>query len=265
MTKEDLSVIYYTSNFLETENPVFLANTKKQLVKAIGDLPLIVVSLTPVAKESFEGYEGYYRNIVAGRDFEPYRPGRHHLNIYYQIMIGARNATTRYVAMAEDDILYSYDHFHSREIPIMFQKHGDIFLFDMNKVSLFTWTKPPMFSFRSKRRVVNQLIAPTLMLYDAMMERFGRLEYLLKHGKSEEWILHYWGDPGRYESTLGVKVRKSEEYYSNTPSIVFTHPKAYGYLNHGTRKKLGDIRIIELADWGRAERILKLWGDKPLT
>jgi len=70
----------------------------------------------------------------------------------------------------------------------------------------------------------------------------------------------YWGDPGRYEDLLGVTVRESYEFYSWTPSVVFTHENAYGYqFNHGKRKKIGDIRIIELADWGRAEDILKLY------
>ena len=257
--ENNITVIYYTSNFLETENPVFLANTKKQLVKAIGNLPLIVVSFKPV--ERFEGYTGEYLNLVAGRDFKPIREGRHHLNIYYQIMIGAKYAKTKYVAMAEDDILYSYDHFHSAEISREFGKNNNIFLYDMNKVSLFTWTKPSMFSFRSKRRVVNQLISPTNLLYEAMLERFDKLEELLAGGMKEERILHYWGDPGRYENSLGVTVRDSVEFYSNSPSIVFTHPKAYGYLNHGKRKKLGDIKIIELYGWGRAEDILKLWGE----
>lgn len=263
ITKDNLTVVYYTANYLDTENPVFLGNTKKQLVKAIGDLPLIVVSFKPV--ERFDGYTGEYTNLVAGRDFIPHKEGRHHLNIYQQIMIGSQHAKTKYVAMAEDDILYSYDHFHSPEIENSFNKFGDIFLYDMNKVSLFTWTNPPMFSFRSKRRVVNQLVAPAKMLAEAMDERFKRLEYLLSHGRNEEWVLHYWGDPGRYENTLGVTVRPMEEYYSNSPSIVFTHPKAYGFeFNHGTHKKLGDIRIIELADWGRASEVLQLWGNQPL-
>lgn len=262
MTKDQLSVVYYTSNFLETENPFFLENTKKQLVGAIGDLPLIVVSHKPVSKDFFTGYEGKYKNLVAGVDYTLWQPGRHHLNIYKQLMVGAMASETKYVAMAEDDILYSYDHFHSPEIDNWFSTGQDIFLYDMNKVSLFTWTKPPMFSFRSKRRVVNQLICPAQMLSDYMNERFERVRFLLESGKSLERILKIFGDPGRYDNQLGVRERRSEEYYCDTPSIVFTHPKAYGFLNHGRRKKLGDIKIIELFDWGRAEDILKLWGDQ---
>lgn len=256
----ELTIIYYTSNHLEETNPFFLKNTTKQLVKAIGNHPLIAVSLKPVPKEFFEGYTGEYKNLVAGKDFTPYHEGRHHLNIYQQLMIGAEHAKTRYIATAEDDILYSHSHFHSEQIDRELAGDKDVFLYDMNKVSLFTWTNPPMYSFRSKRNVVNQLIAPSKMLSEAMRERFARLEELKAQGRPEESIIKYWGDPGRYESLLGVSHRSMAQFYSQSPSIVFTHPKAYGYLNHGKRKRHGDIKIIELYEWGTAEDILKLWG-----
>ena len=81
-----------------------------------------------------------------------------------------------------------------------------------------------------------------------------------KEGWSEERVIKYWGDPGRYEGILGVTVRKSIEFYSQVPSIVFSHPEAFGYLNLGKKKRVGDIRIIELEDWGRAEDVLKLYN-----
>lgn len=248
---KDLTIVYYTSNYLDEHNPYFLENTKRQLVKAIGDLPLIVVSQKPV--EAFVGHCGDFTNLVVG-DI-----GRSHLNIYRQIMWGAEKANTKYVAMAEDDIFYSESHFHSRQIETEFNAQGDVFLYDMNKVSLFTWTKPPMFSFRSKRKVVNQLIAPRDMLVEAMHERFDRVDELKHQGKTEEQIIKYFGDPGRYEKLLGVTERKSFEFYSQSPSIVLSHEHAFGYLTQGNRKRIGDIRIVELADWGRAEDMIKLY------
>jgi len=238
-TPLDISVIYYTSNNLEKENPVFVENTKHYLLKAIGEHPLISVSHKPM---------DFGQNICVG-DI-----GRSHFNIYYQILEGCKAAKTAYVAMAEDDILYSYAHFHTL-VP-----KKDRFLYDMAKLSIFTWTKPPMFSFRTKRMVVNQLIAPRQMLIDAMEERFARKEQLLKEGWDVKNIESKWGDPGRYENLLGITIRKRQDEYLGTPSIVFTHPKAFGYeFNHGNRKRLGDIRIIEEANWGRAEDILQLY------
>jgi hypothetical protein len=242
ITNDDLTIIYYTSNWLDTHNPYFLENTKKQLLKAIGDLPLISVSQKPIA---------FGQNVCVG-DI-----GRSHLNLYGQILTGCKAAKTKYVAMAEDDILYSYEHFHT------YVPEKDRFAYNMNKWSLFTWTKPPLFSFRTNRKVVNSLIAKRDMLVAAMEERFAKFDKLIKEGQKEEDIIHFWGDPGRYEKHLGVIVRETEEFYSTVPNIVFSHPEAFGYLSRGTRKKLGDIKAIEIPYWGRASDVLKLY-DKNL-
>lgn len=256
----DITVVYYTSNYLDEKNPYFLDNTKKALLKAAGDLPWVVVSQKAT---TFPDRQKSIKQVFMG-DI-----GRSHLNIYRQILEGCKAAETKYVAMAEDDILYSYGHFHSNQIDKEFGRHGDVFLYDMNKVSLFTWTKPAMFSFRTKRRVVNQLIAPRQMLIDALEERFRRFDLLMKINKREhpeiedheQRLIKYWGDPGRYEDILGVIVRPVVEFYCSQPSVVFSHEYAFGYeFNQGKKKRLGDIRIIELYDWGRAEDVLKLYG-----
>lgn len=244
---EDLSIVYYTCNYLEEKNPYFLANTRKYLEKAIEGAPLIVVSHKPVK------WDRMTENIVMG-DI-----GRSHLNIYRQILVGAKAAKTKWVALAEDDILYSNSHFNFQLFCKPEFMDGKYFIYDQNRISLFTWSKPPIFSMRFKRVVVNSLIAPRDMLVEAMEERFKRYEEI--HGKWEErMILKFWGDPGRYEGNLGVTVRPVYEYYAWIPSIVFSHEYAYGYeFNQGKRKKLGDLRIVELADWGRAEEVLKLY------
>lgn len=242
--RTDTTIIYYTANYLDRKNPYFLRNTKRQLLNAAGDLPIVSVSQEPV---------DIGENVVVGPI------GRSHLNIYRQILEGCKHASTYWVAMAEDDILYSYEHFHFAPYVKEEILTQDILLYDMAKVSLFTWTKPPMFSFRTNRRVVNQLIAPRELLTELLEERFSRLEHL-KQTMPEEKIIKYWGDPGRYEDLLGVTVRKTHEFYSWVPSVVFTHEYAYGYeSNHGKKKRLGDIRILELADWGKASDILKLY------
>lgn len=244
--KRDLTVVYYTCNYLDEKNPYFLQNTRKQLLKAIDDLPVVIVSHKPTM------FGNNSTNVCMG-DI-----GRSHLNLYRQILEGCKAAKTKWVAMAEDDVLYSQQHFN----PQYYVKHeffeDDYFLYDMNKVSLFTWGRP-VFSFRFNRLVVNQLIAKRQMLIDALEERFARLEVLRKVMPVEK-IIKYWGDPGRYEGILKVTIRPTKQYSGWIPSIVFSHNYAYGYeFNQGKRKKLGDLRITELADWGKAEDILKLY------
>ncbi len=234
----DLTIVYYTSNYLDDHNPYFLENTKKQLFKAAGDLPIISVSQKPI---------NFGQNICVGNI------GRSHLNLYWQILRGSQAAKTKYVAMAEDDILYSSEHFHT------YRPEKDRFAYNMGRWSIYTWTHPPVFSFKANRMVVNSLIAKRDMLVAAMEERFARARELIAQGKKEEDINHHWGDPGRYEKLLGVTVRETEEFWSSVPNIVFTHPDAIGYGVLGSRKKLGDLRAYEIPFWGRAEDILRLW------
>jgi hypothetical protein len=255
----DLTIIYYTSNWLDEHNPYFLENTKKQLLKAADGLPIVIVSQKPMGNWLSKWDVLQYKKGDPVTVLNMGNIGRSHLNIYRQILEGCKLAKTKYVAMAEDDILYSESHFHSGQIAKEFESHGDVMLYDMNKVSLFTWTDPPMFSFRSKRKVVNQLIAPREMLVKALEERFARLEELYKQGWTEEKAIKFWGDLGRYEEILGVTPQPTVEFYSQVPSIVFSHPEAFGYLNQGKKKRLGDIRIIELYDWGTASDILALY------
>src|SRR5882724_3202975 len=209
---QNLTVIYYTSNFLDEANPYFLANTRRQLLIAAHDLPIIVVSQKPIPKEVFlkgflddETMVDHYTNICVGEI------GRGHLNIYKQILVGVKAANTPYVAMAEDDILYSFDHFHT------YRPKHDRFAYGMSKWSLFTWTKPPLFSFRNRRMVVNSLIAKRDMLLAALTERFQ------KYPDESKIDLSKWGDPGRYEQILGVTVHEREEFWPITPNIVFSH------------------------------------------
>jgi hypothetical protein len=250
---EDLTIVYYTCNYLEEKNPYFLKNCWDQLMKAKKDLPVVAVSQKPMDPQ-FYGVHPEITNLNLG-DI-----GRSHLNIYWQILQGCKAAKTTWVAMAEDDILYSEQHFNPQYFVDLRIMATDTFLYDMNKVSLFTWDrKHPIFSFRSKRKVVNQLIAKRQMLIDAMEERFAKLPDLRKIWE-ERRILKYWGDPGRYESSLGVSPRETYEFFSWVPSIVFSHEYAYGYeFNQGKRKKNGDLRIVELDDWGKASDILNLY------
>lgn len=240
----DLTIIYYTSNYLDETNPYFLENTRKQLAEAARGLPILSVSQKPIVNWSEGKPLPNHRNLCIGEI------GLSHLNIYRQILIGCKEAKTQYVAMAEDDILYSWEHFNSpRHYP-----HGDYFQYDMNKLSIFTWTKPPLFTFRHNRMVVNQLIAPRQYLIDALQERFD------KYPDEKKVDLRIWGDPGRYENQLGVTIRATHTFMCTCPSIVFSHEHAYGYrFNQGKRKRLGDLRILEVPYWGRPEDVLKLF------
>lgn len=240
----DITIVYYTSNHLEKTNPYFLRKTQEQLVDAAGDIPIVIIA---------QKHTKFGPNSVCTISK---CKGRSHLNIYRQILEGCKKATTEYVAMAEDDILYSYEHFHSE------RPKGDVFLYDMNKVSLFTWIYPPLFSFRHDRMVVNQLIAPRKMLIEALEERFERVKYLVEQAdQKEEKVIRLFGDPGRYERQLGVTERRTDTFMCTKPSIVYSHQEAFGWLNQGKKKRLGDLRILELQGWPKPDILISYFND----
>lgn len=243
--KNDLTIIYYTSNWLEDHNPGFLKYTFTYLMSAADGIPIIAVSQRPVWNTL---PDQPLKNIVIG-DI-----GRSHLNIYRQLLIGAIEAKTPFVATAEDDILYSHSHFRTHRPP----PHR--FAYDLNRWGINTWVKPPLFGYRA-RPVVNQLIAPTSLLIDSLEERFNKF----KGVPDEDVPISFWGDPGRYEKQLGVTVREFECYAAPEPSIVFSHEEAFGFLNHGVRKSVGEFPRTELPGWGTSEQIMALWKQPELV
>jgi len=224
----DLTVIYYTANYISAH---FFANTMKALLRAIDGYPLITVSQQPMDLGT---------NICVG-DI-----GRSHLNIYHQILIGAKAAKTRYVALAEDDILYPPSHFRLRP------SSDEVFNYDVNKWSLYTWTKPPIFSILNNT-VVHQLISNRDYLVDDLEERFRLWP------DESKLNLSNWKDPGRRENRLGMTERIIEKSWAVEPTIAFSHEDAFGYLSRGKNKGHGEQRVNQLDPWGSAEDVLKLY------
>jgi hypothetical protein len=111
-----------------------------------------------------------------------------------------------------------------------------------------------MFGYRA-RPVVNQLIAPRDLLIESLEERFRKFRDV----PDDQIPISFWGDPGRYEKQLGVKVREIECFAAPEPSIVFSHEHAFGYLSRGQRKSVGEFPRTELPMWGSAEKVMEIW------
>lgn len=217
----DLTIIYYTANKIPEG---FMKKVQKVLLEAAGDTPIISVSQKPI---------DFGENICIG-DI-----GTSSKNIYKQILIGAKAAKTEFVATCEDDTLYHKSHFEYRP--------KDKFAYNMHKWSVYTWTE--MYSYK-RRRSTAAMIAPRELLIKALEERF-----LIK--ESEDWN---WAELGRYEQHLGVTVQPTEEFESNTPIVIFTHPEALGYGTQGERKKMGTMRAFDVPFWGKASDLIKLYA-----
>jgi len=232
---ENLTLLYLTMNLVPWQE-----FHRKHVLEIVGDYPLITISRKPMDLPGVQLRQSDEQS---------------HDKIYKLMLQGAKLATTDYIAMVEDDMLYSKDHFELRP-PL------DTFGYNWNRWALFTFGEP---TYSFKKRYCNGCsILPRLLMIEALEERFAK------------WptIPHYLnGELGyeKVERNLGVTVRKSMVMYSKTPVVQIHH--TYGTPGYGkrnlepndtvdlearkTRKKMGMMRAYEIPKWGRSEELVK--------
>jgi hypothetical protein len=226
----NLTILYLTAN----EIPHSWAKRQiKILLKAAGDYPIISLSRKPMKLGT---------NIL---DVEE----KNYLNIYRQMLIGAKHATTPYVAVAEDDVLYHKEHF------IFHRPRLDTFAYDMSRWSLYLW-KPNLYSMKARRSNCT-LIAPRELLIEALEERFDKYPTMEAYGDRQKFI----GEVGRnlYEKHLGLTQWNNEDVRCHVPCIQFNHWNGTDYKVNGDRKRLGELKAYNIPYWGEASKLAKLY------
>lgn len=223
---QDLTVIFLTANKHPDKWKKFHWDT---LMTAIEDKPLIIVSRDPIETD------GSFKVLLDDRP-------KSHANMYWQLLQACYRAETEYIATAEDDVLYSKEHFNFYRPP------ANAVAYDMSRWSLFTW-KPV---YNLKQRVSNcTLIAPRKYLIEALEERFAKYS-------PEDFPPHLVSEVGRYEENIGVSVRNMVKVYAEVPCIQLNHPNGTDSTEH--RKKMGQIKAIDIPYWGAAEKIVQIYG-----
>jgi hypothetical protein len=219
----DLTVVFYSCNKLPES---FASKVRTQLLKAIGDTPLISVTHKPL---------DFGINIIVGEQ----QPSTWLL--YKQILIGAKTANTDYVACAEDDSLVPVgDHFDYRP-PL------DTFAYDVNRY----WIERQGFYRWRHRIVMSTCIAPRELLIDTLETRFAKFP----NPPTTRDELTGWGEPSRYEWYLKLPKVKGVEFRSSQPSVTFNIKGSLGGLR---RVNESDETVDSLEPWGSAT---KLWSD----
>ena len=221
----DLTVIFLTVNKVPKK---WAHYHKKRLLHAIKGYDLITVS-----RESMD-MPG--TNLIQDDDICA-------SNVYKQMLRAAKIATTPYIAVAEDDSLYTRSHFRE------FRPALDTFAYNMNRMSMYEWRKP-MFSWRD--RISNlTLIAPRELLIKCLEERFEKYP----EGTSDEVT----GEVGKskIEQRMGLPHYKSVMWNSSHAVININHQYAMDDMEIRQVKKPGPIRAYEIPYWGRAEDIMK--------
>lgn len=230
----DLTIIYYTANTIPEE---FATKAYDRLFYAAAQkspaIPMIVVSKKPVPY------------AVGKKIISEY--GRSHIGIYLDALSGAKLADTKYIALCEDDVLYSPEHFNYRP-------SSGKFAYNVNAWMIYRWQSEAMYSQKmSGRKNLSGLICERELFIEAMEERFA------KYPDESKVNLGIWAEPGKYERQLGVTVRDTEVFTTNPPNIVFSHENELSFSGLGTRKKVGEIRATDIPYWGKAEDIRRIY------
>ena len=222
---QDLSVLFLTLNRMPQHFAEYQFETLK---KAVGDARLLAVSRQPMDCEYI---------------LDDNEPG--YINIYRQMLRGAKLLDTEYIAVAEDDCLYHKSHYKLRPSAI------DTFLYNQHRWGLFTWDAQ-MYSWRN-RYSNSTLIAPRKLLIEALEERFEKL--------GDNWNPKFIGEVGRdrVERGLGVTRRKSEIAFSPISVVQFNHVDAHEERQKRRRKSFGNIRATDIPHWGKSVELNKIY------
>lgn len=230
--QSDMTIMYISASEMPDH---WMRHQIAQLRRAVGNMPIISVTRKPLdlgMNILDDGTKSYW-------------------NIYMQMLRAARIAQTPFVAMAEDDTLYTPEHFCDFRPPM------DAVSYDRSRWSLFSWEDNPIFCMR--QRVSNcSLIAPRELLIEALEERKEKCRNGLPNSAC--------GEVGRerLERKLGLTPRKAVEWYCQNPIVQLNHLTGTdvgdypNMLGDGRRyyKKHGEIKAVEIPYWGTAKDIV---------
>lgn len=165
--------------------------------------------------------------------------------IYRRMLEGAKQATTPFVAVIEDDVLYPPEHFYYRP-------NLDTFAYNQHRWALFTWGVPT-YNWRNRKSNCS-LTAPRELMIEALEERFAKHP----NGIPKE----HCGELGRanVDRWLGVTPRKSVEWYSKIGLVQINHDDASEDRQKRHRKDLGPVKAYDIPKWGKAEDLIKFYA-----
>lgn len=215
----DLTIIFTTYNKVPKE---WAKYHKEVLLEAIGNSPVISVTKEPT---------DWGTNILQD-DYGV-------INLYRQFLRAAKLTTTPYVAIAEDDTLYSKEHFAFR---------SDKIAYDMNRWAILTWGEP--FYFYKPHFCNAGMIAPRELLINALEERFAKYPNLNVFLRKEI-------GRNEYERKCGITEIPTIEYLPTIPYVGFNHIGSVEEDQQKKRKRAWPVRAYDIPKWGRAEDIIK--------
>lgn len=218
----DITIIFLTPNRL----PKGWAKYQRQvLTEAIGNTPIITISKVPM---------DWGINLLQTEYGYP--------NIYKQMLRGAKLATTKYIAMADDDVLYPKQHF-------MFRPPTDGFYYNHNRWILPTWkTSERAIYFHKPKHGNGTMVATRELVIKAMETRIAANPEL------PDYFTKELGTSGRMKKYDKIT---AESFYTNEPVVYLMHDLTADVDAQKHRKAIWPVRAYDIPVWGEAEDILK--------
>ena len=220
----DITIIFLTANRVPKEWVKF---HRTVLEKAVGENPVISISREPV---------DFGTNFI---QTEPESGS----NVFFQLLRGAREAKTPYIAVAEDDTLYPPGHFDLRP------QNGAV-AYNLNRWVINLERRRPYYGYAHKT-VNASLIAPRELVVQSLEERYTKYP----DGTPDKFT----GEIGRWEieNGLGVKRVKKVTLESEIPIIQFKHNYRRSGLGNVKKSLRSRIRSYELPYWGKVSELTK--------
>lgn len=193
---------------------------REKLEEAIGDAPIITISKEPM---------DWGTNII--------QEGYGYPNLYKNLLKAAKLATTKYIGIADDDTLYSKEHFD-------FRPPYDGFWYDFNRWHLATWGEALYFY---KPKAGNGCLIATRELYIEKWE--NRIK------ACPELTKYYSKEIGASRTMKKLDNIDMKIFYGEYPIVSITHEFCTDKEAKLHAKRIWPVRAYDLPRWRKAEDI----------
>jgi len=229
----DLTVIYLTANRMPK---LWVDFHLKHLLAAVGDYPLITVSMKPMDLGVGE------TNLIQTSEYGSW-------NTFCEWNRAAKVAETEFVAIAEDDTLYHPIHFSA------FRPKPDEVAYHMGRWTVMSWHAEPTFSL-IRAMGGFACICPREVMISTLDER---------EAKFPTGTLRGAGEIGRRDVSrrMGITHHNAVEWWSHFGMVNLAHTRALSstFQEHPTRtRRQGELKAIEIPYWGRAADIADIFN-----
>lgn len=241
------TILYLTDDLLD---PFLATRCRELLVKVSGGRPIVSVSQKPM---------DFGENVCVGKI------GRSGRSIDMQLSAGLEKVTTKWVALAEHDCIYSAEHFNwTPPDDEHFWYNDNVWLCQYKNPKYPDWDG--MYSYKRLRRVQSQLICDTELLRKATIKKLAILSdpaWMARHARGRI------GEPGcanydramrisRYKDVRHLQAQLKEyttvygahDFRTKVPNIDIRHGDNF------TGPRRGNWRRFELRPWGKLEDVL---------